>query len=554
MSKLTLRLTGGVLLAAGILVPSAVWIPLLRGSAPPLTNELIQGGLLFRIALFLLGSFIAALSLLPPRPPRPAAPVQPATSPATRWLIGLLLAAAFGIRLYQLGSGLWLDEILTYVNYARLSFGENVTTYSNENQHFLYSLMAHACFLLFGENAWALRLPAVLFGVGSIWALFLLGKYAASAREGLFAAALFAFSYHHVWFSQNARGYSGLLFWTILSSLFFLRALEEDRRGLWVAYAIAVTLGVYTHITMAFVIIGQLLTYAWILYAKRREDWPRRWDGFIFGFCLGGLLTFQLHALVFPQIRSGMARTVSVVDAWKRPLWALFEIARGLGENFAGTFVAIVALTVFGAGLYSYARKRPALLSLLFLPPLIGAAVVLNAGHHIWPRFFFFAFGFGALVVVRGAMVMEEWVAAAGWRPRLSLGSILCGLLVLVSAASVPFAFGPKQDYGGALSYLETEQRPGDTVVTAGLTTFTYRTLYQTGWKSVESPNELSAIRSQSRRTFVVYTLKPVLDSMFPEVASMLDREFKIVKQFRGTLQSGTVTVCMAERDPGQGL
>jgi len=246
MSKLTLRLTGGVLLAAGILVPSAVWIPLLRGSAPPLTNELIQGGLLFRIALFLLGSFIAALSLLPPRPPRPAAPVQPATSPATRWLIGLLLAAAFGIRLYQLGSGLWLDEILTYVNYARLSFGENVTTYSNENQHFLYSLMAHACFLLFGENAWALRLPAVLFGVGSIWALFLLGKYAASAREGLFAAALFAFSYHHVWFSQNARGYSGLLFWTILSSLFFLRALEEDRRGLWVAYAIAVTLGVYT--------------------------------------------------------------------------------------------------------------------------------------------------------------------------------------------------------------------------------------------------------------------------------------------------------------------
>ena len=80
MSKLTLRLTGGILLAAGILVPSAVWIPLLRGNTPPLTNELIQGGFLFRIALFLLGSFIAALSLLPPQPPR-----LPRLEQNTRW-------------------------------------------------------------------------------------------------------------------------------------------------------------------------------------------------------------------------------------------------------------------------------------------------------------------------------------------------------------------------------------------------------------------------------------------------------------------------------------
>lgn len=548
MSKITLRILAGILLVAGLVVPPAEWIHLFRGGGSELSKELAQGGLLFRIGLFALALYTAGISFLAPPTARPSRP-EPAAG-WENWAAAALIAVAFGLRLNQLGEGLWLDEILTFINYARLPFGENVTTYANENQHFLYSLMAHACFSLFGENAWALRLPAAIFGVGSIGALYLLGKRVAGAREALFAAALFTFSYHHVWFSQNARGYTGLLFWAILSSYFFLLAFDTGRRLFWVLYAVSVTLGVYTHITMAFIIIGQLLIYAWMALWKWRSEGPARWDGFFWGYCLGGLLTYQMHSLVFPQIVIGMAKTVSVVDEWKNPLWALLEVARGLSANFAGTFVAAGALVVFGAGLWSYARMRPAMLGLLLLPAAIGAAVVLNAGHHIWPRFFFFAFGFGALVVVRGAMETGDRVAAA-LAPirRVPLGTLLCGVLVLVSARSLPYAFGPKQDYGAAYEYLEKQRQPGDAVVTAGLTTFTYHTLYKTNWTPVESAAQLASIRSQSKRTFVIYTLKPVLDSMFPEVVSALERDFRIVKQFPGTLQNGAVTICVA----GQG-
>jgi uncharacterized membrane protein len=48
--------------------------------------------------------------------------------------------------------------------------------------------------------------------VASIGALYLLGRAVAGPTEALFAAALMTVAYHHVWFSQNARGYSGLLF------------------------------------------------------------------------------------------------------------------------------------------------------------------------------------------------------------------------------------------------------------------------------------------------------------------------------------------------------
>jgi uncharacterized membrane protein len=60
--------------------------------------------------------------------------------------------------------------------------------------------------VLFGDSGAALRLPAALFGVASLGAVYALGREVVGRREGLLAALALAFSYQHVWFSQNARG------------------------------------------------------------------------------------------------------------------------------------------------------------------------------------------------------------------------------------------------------------------------------------------------------------------------------------------------------------
>ena len=62
--------------------------------------------------------------------------------------------------------------MLTLVEFVRLPVREIVTTYTSLNNHVLYSLLAHASVGLFGESAWTLRLPAVLFGIASIWLLW----------------------------------------------------------------------------------------------------------------------------------------------------------------------------------------------------------------------------------------------------------------------------------------------------------------------------------------------------------------------------------------------
>jgi 4-amino-4-deoxy-L-arabinose transferase-like glycosyltransferase len=466
-----------------------------------------------------------------------------------------LIVLSLATRIYYLNAGLWLDEILTYVNYARLPFREIVTTFDSENQHFLYSILAHTSFIIFGESAWALRLPAVLFGVGSIWALYLLGSEVANRREGFLAAALLAFSYHHVWFSQNARGYSGLLFWTILSSWLFIRALRGHQRRVWIYYAITIALGVYTHLTMVFVLAGQSIIYLFILLIHRKREWSQLSSGIVFGIGLAGILSLLLYAPVIPQVLNTIGGTEqSVVTEWKNPIWTVLELMSGLKISFAGGVLAAGALLLFGIGFVSYARTEPILPGLLVLPPFIGATVTLAIGHHLWPRFFFFAFGLGALVVIRGATVLGIFLVSQIERVftlpanSRSWGGIALPVgLILVSALSVPLAYGPKQDYGGALNFLNNNLMPGDSVVTVFLTEFVYQDFYKTDWEAVDSFEELNAIRDRSNRTWLIYTFPPVIEAIHPELMTSIQREFNLVEQFGGTVSNGTVYVVRAD-------
>jgi mannosyltransferase len=544
-------IAGILLVLGGIFVPGHSWIELFRPMpASPMREQLMLGTILFRVTLGVIGVALMAAPRLPfwKQAPSPSkGGPEPQSRMAVACILGLM-ACALALRLYKLDLGLWYDEVLTYVGYARMPFGEILTTYNNENQHFVFTILAHACFQIFGEGAWALRLPAALFGVASVGSLYLFARQVGSTRQALFAAALFTFSYHHIWFSQNARGYSGLLFWVLLSSWLLLRALREDRPGLWLWYALAATLGIYTHITMVFAIAGQGVVYLASLWTRRKEDWPNRWAGLVLGFVAAGLMTLFLHALVLPQIRTGMAHTVSVVQAWKNPLWTALEIFRGLEVGFAGITVAVGALVVFAAGVWSFWRKEASVVWLLFVPVLVGGGYVVAAGHHLWPRFFYFGFGFGVLVAIRGAMVMEQTVL--GWLGRVPAREtgILCAGMVLVSALSVPAAFRPKQDYQGAMAFVEAERKPGDAVLMAGLIAYPYQNLYKPSWQKVNSLEELNTVRAASNRTIVLYTLEPVLLSMEPEIAASVKRDFHLLQKFPGSLENGTVYVYIAEK------
>lgn len=541
-------LVGSTLVVLAFVIPSSTWIDTLRTPPTDLRNQLLLGATLFRIGLAVLGLFVSVGGR---KGWWQSTPSQPVTAPRPVWdrerlvLIGILTAAT-ALRLYRLNQGLWADEIHTLVYQARAPFGEIVTTYESQNQHFLFSLFAHASLLFFGESAWALRLPAVLFGVGSIWALYLLAREVTDPAEALLSGTLLTFSYHHVWFSQNARGYTGLLFWTLLASWLFVRGLAEQQPRLWLYYAGAVALGVYTNMTMLFVATGQFVTYVWTLLTTRRECCPTTGAPLFSGFCLSALLTFQFHALTLPQILGPALADLSLVETWKNPLWTLQEITRGFHLGFGKGVGALVAIGVIGAGSLSYLRRQPLVLQLLVIPVILGASVTLAIGHPLWPRLFFFALGFGILVVVRGTRVLGEAIGRLlDWSDNRSawLGLALTTAVIVLSASSLVFVYRPKQDFVGARDFVNQARQPGDAVVAVGVAGPAYESYYAPEWETVETLEQLNAIRGRSDRTWLLYTLPLHMESYHPEIFAVVQREFHLVRAFPGSLSGGTIFV-----------
>jgi len=85
------------------------------------------------------------------------------------WLAAITVLA-LAVRLVNLDSGLWSDEIDSLVSSFRPPLAEIVTVFPRDNRHPFYSVLAHLAILVFGEHNWVIRLPAVLFGTApSIW-------------------------------------------------------------------------------------------------------------------------------------------------------------------------------------------------------------------------------------------------------------------------------------------------------------------------------------------------------------------------------------------------
>lgn len=552
--SLTWGFVGGCLVASGLLVSSTTLIEALHGPAGELQQQLILGAHLFRAGLVVTGIYLAILGIL--LPGDPVGVVGNGAVKRGSYSVAILLTVAciaFILRIYRLDYGIWLDEMLTYVNYMPLTAGMIFTTFDDANNHLLYTLLAKLSFDVFGESIWALRLPAVLFGVGSIFGLYYFARQVSKEKEALFSAALFAFSYHHIWFSQNARGYTALLFFTLLSSGFLLRALRHNSSQYWLLYALTASLGVMTHLTMGFVIVAHFLIYMASVVTGRLGVGMEKWTGLLVGFAIGGMLSFLAYALVLPQMFGGglASGAQGTVAEWINPVWMVLEIVRGMQVSFAGGLVALLAFLVFTVGLVDYLRNAPVVPALLLIPTMLGFLVMVSIGYTLFPRFFFFAMGFAVMIVIRGAMLtgagggklLRLPVAGSGWP-----GTVLCVGLVVVSMLSVPFSYGPKQDYVGALELIEQARLPGDAVVTIGIAEFPYDRFYQTGWDSVGTLQDLDSVRRSSPRTWVVYTMPLHTAAAYPDIFAAINEDFAVVKEFHGTLNGGTVVVCRSDR------
>jgi heme/copper-type cytochrome/quinol oxidase subunit 4 len=492
------------------------------------------------------------------RASRPSTDRQAGNVSRIEWiaLAGVFVVAA-AARFYRLDTSLWYDEIGTLLNFVRLPTRELIQSLKSNN-HMFYSLQAQAAIALFSESAWSLRLPAALFGLASLVAVWALARRAVGRTEALVVAFLLAISYDHVWFSQNARGYTELLFWTTWATLLFARGLAGSGWRTWTLYAISMVAANYTHLSALFFFLGHGIVYLAVLALLRvRPEYVQRnsalagapgWKP-LFGFGLGAALTFVLYSPLLFQIPD-LVHSMTVVppNEWRNPSRVSLELAVTLSSaGPVAPFILGATVIALASGVIPLARRQPVITAIYLLRAPLAVLILVALNSRIWPRFFLVDIGFIYLAVVHGTFVLCRHLARGlGSEGGSVLGArIFTGTAVIVMTAGSLWLLArnyahPKQDFAGAAAYVKRERRPDDAVTSLGRAQLAFR-LYAPHWSEVESVADLDALRQSVPRTWVVvafpkYGPPPLFDEA-------IAKDFDLVTRLRGTLPNGDIVI-----------
>nr|WP_070959185.1 glycosyltransferase family 39 protein [Hyphomonas sp. Mor2] len=479
----------------------------------------------------------------------------------TRWfsdrdhqILTAILALALGLRVWGLNAPLWFDEIATVETHLRLPWDEMMSSYSM-NHHYLYSLQAKLFAGLFGEAAWTVRLPAMLFGVGSIAAMWALAKRVADVRIAHVTALLLALSFHHIWFSQNARGYTELAFWSTLGMIFFLDGLRDPKLKTWLAYAACLALAIATHLTGFFFFAAQGLI--WLGFAALNVRRLGVLNDAIrlpaLGYLIGGVATLIFYAPILGsvfEVTSSVSDTsqVDVMQEYQNPLWSILEAFRtvlgSLGPVLGLIAFGVISLGVIGA--FQLHRKSPYFAPIVGLHIALTMALLLALGMRIWPRFFFVDIGFLMLLIIVGVQAVCVWgrqIITFVPGKAVFPAAVLAMTVLSVGLATRNYA-APKQDLAGAVDYLSANATEGARVYGVGVAGPLYNSFYEADWAEISTPEDLDVALEASGPVYLVIAFPARSFRTLPRMDEMTDTgQLELVKRFPGTLGDGAVLI-----------
>ena len=558
------------LILLGLLLPRAWYDALPWGAELP--PQPIKGVTLLQFALVLEGVALLWLSFRPrvlrtleakelPGLHLPRADDAVARGRAC-WVLGAITALALALRMHHINSDLWLDEIAPVMGYGPLSWLDVVASYQRSNNHLLNTLLVKGAVVLFGEREWAIRLPAVLFGTATIPALYWAARMAVERRVALGAALLLALSYHHIFFSQNARGYAAYMLFAVLASGLLVSGLRRDRARDWALYVLVLYLGFASQLITTFVALAHgLVGLIAAGVVRARGDSPLPLLGRLAGvFGVAALLVFQLYATIIPQAYVVAQTTYGSAASGFSPfsLDFLRELIRGLSAGFGtGLLLGAVPFLLLGvAGFLVLLRRQWALATALLLPEVVTAAFLFARGYTFSPRFFLLGLPLAVVCAVQGLWTVSAYVTrrTANFErlgPRLATGAVL--LLGVISVIALrPYYRLPKQDYRGAIHYVESTRRPGDVVVVFGIAEKGIR-FYSArlgvpadaGYLYLRDEAALDTILAVAprRRVLVVATFMRELRINYPMLAASLRNDWPRPRRFDGTVGDGAVLV-----------
>jgi 4-amino-4-deoxy-L-arabinose transferase-like glycosyltransferase len=354
--------------------------------------------------------------------------------------------AALCLRLPLMGLSLSIDEVNSHDQYTRNGFRAIFLEAYNSNNHPLNAFFSWISISVFGNTEWAIRLPALVFGLATV---LLAGRFAREVTGnrlcGWAASLLLAVSPYHVAYSANSRGYSMAMFFALLSGYCLYHALRRVSPAAVAGLGVSLGLMALSHLFFL-LLFGAwgLVAAAWgaILLASpssRRAGSVTAWLLACLGIMGGGLLTVLLYAPSLPLYYEVPFRLVhgmwpEQADPNYEPRW--LNAAEGAGGSVLSAWDPMDSITQTVTGLQGRAFWA-------------GLAVALaGTGIFLWRR------RWGMLVLLAGAAVPAAAIYALQLKSqnRCYLVILPFFTLCLAAGAAAPAAMAPLR--GGSRGFV----------------------------------------------------------------------------------------------------
>lgn len=381
-------------------------------------------------------------------------------------LVAAIVALGTVFRLWspKMGADLWYDEVFSLI-IAQQPLGEMLHRLylGGDTMPPLYTVLLHLWMKLGASDA-HVKFLSLVFGVASIFAIYLLARQAAGKLAGVASCLLLAVSPLAIYYSIEARPYAIFLFFSLISNYFFVSAIQKDQveegdssrlKMMPAGYWISTTLAIYSHW------FGLLLplTHAVgvIIYQPFSRRMIRRHILTLIGI---GCCCLPLLPFLWKQIRLQAAVGES---SWPgRPgLRSLFDIALLTtgGQSLLALTAAFFLIAYVGENHHTIQEKRVLkrnnifFAAYTFLPVIAVYTTSMLTSHYMFfvPRYFL-PFLVGLYVLVGLAASRIERKMAVVW-------VFVFGLVPLYEAAW--YRRPPENQYSRIAAQLSLHDEPG---------------------------------------------------------------------------------------------
>lgn len=318
-------------------------------------------------------------------------------------LASIIVLCGLILRVNKIGqNSFWFDEANVALASAETTFGGMIEVAKSHAMAMPLNYLVTWLMSRIGQDEGWLRIPAAIWGTGSIIVVYLLSRMLFRLRYVILVSSLLAISPVLIWKSQDMRFWSVAVFFYILVTYLMLNAIQYPSRTKWFWVGITAIIGSYFNLFVLFAFVNGFM---WILITNESSHINKSSlrSFLICGFCVGiailpGVLIFgsDLNYKYEPTLAK-----------------AFIAITGGLGwlpvysdsVNY-GWFYGVFLFILSSIGVYFAIKERNRQMISLLISMVIQ--IILIVAAIFWKSYFFTPRQF--LILVPLNFIIIGWV------------------------------------------------------------------------------------------------------------------------------------------------